>query len=130
MLAVSYSPWEFQDGKMDSSPEAYIYDLEAGRGYIVQTLFLFVHFEIYWTLGTKLLLTLNNAIFFDNSWDYITDFVSSESLQYTYIDTLKICAHFIQFSPEILQIFRHFFELSEAVYWDSAYKIKFFLRSI
>ena len=103
MLAVSYSPWEFQDGKMDSSPEAYIYDLEAGRGYIVQTLFLFVHFEIYWTLGTKLLLTLNNAIFFDNSWDYITDFVSSESLQYTYIDTLKICAHFIQFSPEILQ---------------------------
>ena len=83
MLAVSYSPWEFQDGKMDSSPEAHIYDLEAGRGYIVQTLFLFVHFEIYWTLGTTLLLTLNNAIFFDNSWDYITDFVSSESLQYT-----------------------------------------------
>ncbi len=30
VLAVAYSPWHFQDGKIESPTEAYIYDLEAG----------------------------------------------------------------------------------------------------
>ncbi len=32
MLAVAYSPWHFQDGKIESPTEAFIYDLEAGIG--------------------------------------------------------------------------------------------------
>jgi hypothetical protein len=37
VLAVAYSPWHFQDGKIESPTEAYIYDLEAGHEDTKQT---------------------------------------------------------------------------------------------